>query len=164
MRILEQSGFVSVQRGVKGGPIVKETVLNRIAGLFLDAFKFRKISIEELRTARIDIEKAMLVHVIRNADSLISKSIVTPDISPFELFNRNSLKTKLTLDGSSENIDFGLPWPLRGQGKVSPSRGYQSQPLRGSAFYNPELSKTRNQMSIDSYADSCGKPIFQLVW
>ena len=39
-----------------------------ISSLFLDVFKFKKISIEELRTARIDIEKAVLVYVIRNVE------------------------------------------------------------------------------------------------
>ena len=38
-------------------------------------------------------------HGLANANSLILKSAMTPDIPPSELFDRDSLKTRLTLEG-----------------------------------------------------------------
>lgn len=99
MRILELSGFISIQRGVKGGPFVEDTVYNRISSLFLDGFKFRKISIEELILARSDIEKAMLAHVIKNADD--------SDIERLkDNIRRAKAKLKRNVSAFEENIAF----------------------------------------------------------
>jgi GntR family transcriptional repressor for pyruvate dehydrogenase complex len=69
LRLLELSGFLSVQRGVKGGPVVEDTIFNKMGSLFLSAFKFKKISIEDLTKARIEIEKSVLLYAIENADA-----------------------------------------------------------------------------------------------
>jgi len=68
MRILEQSGFITIQQGVKGGPFIVDTMLNRLSTLFIDISYFKKVSPDELAEARFDIEKAMLRHVIERAD------------------------------------------------------------------------------------------------
>lgn len=68
LRILELSGFITVQKGYGGGPIVQDTILNRISGLFSDAFQMEKISLEQITTARITIERAILEHAIANAE------------------------------------------------------------------------------------------------
>jgi GntR family transcriptional repressor for pyruvate dehydrogenase complex len=67
LRLLELSGFVTIMRGANGGPVVKDTLLNRINSLFLDAFRMRNISIQELTQARLGIEKMILESVIDNA-------------------------------------------------------------------------------------------------
>ncbi len=69
LRILELSGFITVQKGGSGGPLIKDTIIHTISDLFLDAFRMEKISIEELTIARLEIEKMVLNHVMDNADA-----------------------------------------------------------------------------------------------
>jgi DNA-binding FadR family transcriptional regulator len=68
LRILELSGFITVQKGYGGGPIVQDTILSQISNLFSDAFQMEKITLEQITTARISIERAILAHAIENAD------------------------------------------------------------------------------------------------
>ena len=68
LRLLELSGFVSVQKGYGGGPIVQDTISTRIRNLYLDAFRMEKITIDEFTTARSVIEKAIINEVIDQAD------------------------------------------------------------------------------------------------
>lgn len=68
LRLLELSGFIMVQKGYGGGPIVKDTISERIHNLYLDAFRMEKVTIEEFTTARSVIEKAILNEVIDKAD------------------------------------------------------------------------------------------------
>jgi DNA-binding FadR family transcriptional regulator len=67
LRILELTGFITVQKGGSGGPLIQDTLINSISNLYLDAFQMEKITIEELTVVRCDIEKAMLNHVIDKA-------------------------------------------------------------------------------------------------
>ena len=60
LRLLELSGFISMQKGGAGGPLVVDTILNSIGNSFLDAFQMRRISVDELTTARLEIEKMVL--------------------------------------------------------------------------------------------------------
>ena len=68
LRILELSGFITIQKGGSGGPLIRTTILNTINNLFLDAFRLEKVTTEELTLARIEIEKVMLGHAIDLAD------------------------------------------------------------------------------------------------
>lgn len=68
MRLLEISGFISVKKGGNGGPIIEDTLLNTIGRQFLDAFRMKKISLNEITIARLEIEKVVLGYVIDNAD------------------------------------------------------------------------------------------------
>ena len=68
LRLLELSGFITVQKGGGGGPVIKDTILQRIGDLFLDAFRMKKISMEELTEVRADIERIVLGYVIDRAD------------------------------------------------------------------------------------------------
>ena len=68
LRLLELSGFVSVQKGYGGGPIVQDTISTRIRNLYLDAFRMEKITIDEFTVARSVIEKAIINEVIDQAD------------------------------------------------------------------------------------------------
>lgn len=68
LRLLELSGFITVQKGGGGGPVIKDTILQRIGDLFLDAFRMKKISMEELTEVRAEIEQIVLGYVIERAD------------------------------------------------------------------------------------------------
>ncbi|MFH1123905.1 MAG: GntR family transcriptional regulator, partial [Pseudomonadota bacterium] len=68
LRILELSGFITTQKGGSGGPLIKNTILNTISDLYLDAFRMEKISIQELTLVRCEIEKVVLSHAIDKAD------------------------------------------------------------------------------------------------
>lgn len=67
LRLLELSGFITVHKGGAGGPVVGETILNTISSAFLDAFQMGRIGMEELTTARVEIEKMVLHHAFKNA-------------------------------------------------------------------------------------------------
>lgn len=83
LRILELSGFITVQKGGSGGPLIKDTIMNTIGDLFLDAFRMEKISIDEITQARLEIEKVVLNHVMDYADEAsldkLHKNIVEAD-------------------------------------------------------------------------------------
>ena len=68
LRILELSGFITIQKGGNGGPLIRTTILDTINSLFLDAFRLERITTEELTLARIGIEKVVLNHAINLAD------------------------------------------------------------------------------------------------
>lgn len=68
MRILEQSGFIAVERGAKGGPLVKDTILHRISALFIDALKMKRSSVQEFNIARTELENIIFRHALNNAD------------------------------------------------------------------------------------------------
>lgn len=68
LRTLEMSGLVSIQTGVAGGPIVKDTIMSHIGNLYLDAFQMEKISLDEVTVARQAIEKVILDEAIHNLD------------------------------------------------------------------------------------------------
>ena len=68
LRILELSGFITIQKGGGGGAIIKDTISNTISELFLDAFQLERITIEELTIARFEIEKIVLKYTIEKAD------------------------------------------------------------------------------------------------
>ncbi len=68
LRILELSGFIVVQQGYGGGPIVEDTILSRIGSLFFDALQFETITMEELTRARLRIEGMVLADAVEAAD------------------------------------------------------------------------------------------------
>jgi GntR family transcriptional regulator, transcriptional repressor for pyruvate dehydrogenase complex len=68
MRVLEQSGFIVLERGGMGGPVIKDTILNNLSSLFLDALKLKRTSLQEFTIARVDIEKLVFEHAARNMD------------------------------------------------------------------------------------------------
>jgi DNA-binding FadR family transcriptional regulator len=68
LRVLELSGFVKIQRGGKGGPLIADTSLNRITNLFLDLVRFQDVSLEELKLARCQTEKMIFHEAIKNID------------------------------------------------------------------------------------------------
>ena len=75
------------------------TMLSKMTGLFLDTFKFHKISLEDCMTARKAIEASVLDAVLRNADKADIKSLRD---------NIAKAKKKLRANDHAyeENIDF----------------------------------------------------------
>ena len=69
LRILELSGFITIQKGGGGGAIVKGSISNTISKLFLDAFRLEKTSLEELTIARVEIEKVVLKYAVMHSDA-----------------------------------------------------------------------------------------------
>ena len=99
LRILELSGFITIQKGGGGGAIIKDTISNTISELFLDAFQLEKISIEELTIARVEIEKTVLKYAIRNANKSDIRSLQENIRKSREKIKNN----ELVID---ENIQF----------------------------------------------------------
>ena len=75
LRILELSGFIHVQKGFGGGPIIKDTILANVTNLLLDAFQMEKISVDEFVAARLMVEKGILNYAIDNADDQDVKAL-----------------------------------------------------------------------------------------
>lgn len=99
LRLLELTGFIYIQRGVKGGPIIENTMLAKIGHMFVDAFKFNRISITDMTQARIEIEKSVLKLVFENIDH--------QDISALKA-NIQQAKAKLSQGvlAFEENVEF----------------------------------------------------------
>jgi DNA-binding FadR family transcriptional regulator len=99
LRVLERSGFISVKMGVKGGPVIEDTVHHKIAGLFLDASRYNKVSLDDYSSALIAIEVSMIDFVFENADK-----------RDIEGLSRNIVKAreklKAHMPAFEENIDF----------------------------------------------------------
>ncbi|MFH1490133.1 MAG: GntR family transcriptional regulator [Pseudomonadota bacterium] len=68
MRILELSGFITIKRGVKGGPIIENTISNRVSEGLVEAIQMGPATLDDLVLAWREIEKAILIQVIKNAD------------------------------------------------------------------------------------------------
>lgn len=68
LRLLELSGFIVIQKGGAGGPIIANTIITRISALFLDAFRMRNVSMKDLTVARLEIEKIILNYAVDNAE------------------------------------------------------------------------------------------------
>ncbi len=75
LRLLELSGFVTIQRGPGGGPVIKDTILRRMGDLFTGAFRMHNITIDELTRARLEIERVILKFVFENADQQDLKAL-----------------------------------------------------------------------------------------
>ena len=99
LRILELSGFIIIQQGYGGGPIVKHTILNKISALVLDAIQLGKISIGQLTTARMGIEKAILESVIDNAGEPEIQSLQKNILNAWD-------RAENGLSCTEENIEF----------------------------------------------------------
>jgi DNA-binding FadR family transcriptional regulator len=99
LRILELSGFITIQKGGGGGAVIKDTISNTISKLFLDAFQLEKITIEELTVARFEIEKIVLKYAIENAEEADIKSLQ-------ENVRNAHKKIEANINVIDENIQF----------------------------------------------------------
>jgi DNA-binding FadR family transcriptional regulator len=57
-----------MRKGGAGGPIIVDTILNTLANSFLDIFRMGQITIDELTTARTEVEKIVLTHAFQNME------------------------------------------------------------------------------------------------
>ncbi|TET90161.1 MAG: FadR family transcriptional regulator [Desulfobacteraceae bacterium] len=101
LRLLEISGFITIHRGGSGGPIIKDTILNRISDLFLDAFRIKKVTLAELTVARLEIEKVVLNHVIDNVEESDIRSLQKNVAEARKKIDNNIVATE-------ENIQFHI--------------------------------------------------------
>ncbi len=99
LRVLELSGFITVQKGYGGGPTIADNVLSRIGSLFFDALRFDKISLEELTVARIKIERMIMGEVFSSIDE---KGILLLENNIEKAKHQIAIKKMAT----SENLEF----------------------------------------------------------
>lgn len=99
LRILELSGFLTIQKGATGGPIISDTISDAISRSFLDAIQMKTITIDELTVARLEIERVVLNHTISKADN-----------SDIKRLQENVLRAKRKIESNvqafSENVEF----------------------------------------------------------
>ena len=60
LRMLEQSGFIYIKSGYKGGAFVKDVGADVMTGSIVNLAKLGRISLEQLTEARIEIESAII--------------------------------------------------------------------------------------------------------
>jgi GntR family transcriptional repressor for pyruvate dehydrogenase complex len=112
LRLLETTGFINMQKGGSGGPLIVDTILNTISSSFLDAFQLRKISVDELTAARIEIEKMVLKAVLARDDQDYIKALEESVALAKELLNkkeepfRENMEFHMLLARASRNYIF----------------------------------------------------------
>jgi DNA-binding FadR family transcriptional regulator len=74
-RILELSGFLTVQKGYGGGPVIQDNIMEKISDMILDAVRLDKLSVQEFTAARIAIEKAILNEAFDKIDEVDIKKL-----------------------------------------------------------------------------------------
>jgi DNA-binding FadR family transcriptional regulator len=99
LRLLELSGFIAIQRGVMGGPLIVDTILNTLSNSLFDAIQIKKITIDQLTVARLEIERVVLNHVFKNGED-----------SDFRILQDNIVRAKKKINDGiqafDENIQF----------------------------------------------------------
>jgi GntR family transcriptional regulator, transcriptional repressor for pyruvate dehydrogenase complex len=60
LRMLEQSGFIYIKSGYKGGAFVKDVGADVMTGSIADLTKLGRISLEQLTEARVEIESVII--------------------------------------------------------------------------------------------------------
>jgi len=99
LRLLEITGFISMQKGGSGGPLIVDTILNTISTSYLDAFQMKKMTIDELTTARLEIEKMVLKAFLKDAQDIDVQCLEENVAKANSLLERN-------MDAFQENIHF----------------------------------------------------------
>lgn len=69
LRFLEMSGFITIHRGAKGGPVIENTLLHIASNSLMNAIQMQNITLNDLTAARIEIERGVLLHVLKSADA-----------------------------------------------------------------------------------------------
>ena len=99
LRVLEITGFITTRPGLRGGAVIEGTVLSKLSGLFLDTFKFHRVSLEDCIAARRALEISILESVMKN---------IQP--SDFDELAANVARASMKLDAAlpafEENLDF----------------------------------------------------------
>jgi DNA-binding FadR family transcriptional regulator len=99
LRFLEMSGFITIQRGAKGGPVIENTILHIASNSLMNAIQMQNITLDDLTVARIEIERGVLIHVLKKADA-----------SDIRILQKNVLKAKREISSdiraSALNVEF----------------------------------------------------------
>ena len=98
LRVLELSGFVTVQTGFGGGPMVQNTISKKIIDMLLDAFKLGDFTVDEFTLARLGLEKMILNEAIDHADKDDIKALEDNIIKARELIERGETATAVNFD------------------------------------------------------------------
>ncbi len=69
LRMLEQSGFISVKNGYKGGVFVRDVGADAMTGSIADLVKLEKISLHQLTETRLEIESAIIGLAVQRMDA-----------------------------------------------------------------------------------------------
>lgn len=111
LRYLELSGFITIQRGGQGGPIIENTIMNTLSNSFLDAIEMSNTSIQELTFARIKIETLVLREAIKHINdgdiASLKKNIVNAKAQlsdGFQAFRENINFHKLLSKASNNHV------------------------------------------------------------
>ena len=99
LRRLELAGFIVVQKGASGGPVVVDTILTSISDLFLDAFQLKRMTTHDLTKARLDIERVVLNNVFQRDDKEAIASIR-------EALGETRRKLELGMRVFEDNMEF----------------------------------------------------------
>jgi DNA-binding FadR family transcriptional regulator len=99
LRLLELSGFISIQRGGSGGASIQNTILTKVSQSLIDAIQMENITIDELTSARLEIEMIVLKQVVSQANGSDIKKLQ-------ENIQRAKYKIATGFQAFKENIDF----------------------------------------------------------
>jgi GntR family transcriptional regulator, transcriptional repressor for pyruvate dehydrogenase complex len=67
LRVLELSGFLRIQKGGNGGPVITNTIMKALYESFLSAVQMKDIAVSDLTLARVEVEKLVLGYSVTNA-------------------------------------------------------------------------------------------------
>ena len=99
LRVLERSGFITVKAGVKGGPIIEDTLHGKMAALFLDASRFNRVSLDDYTSALFAIDSSLIDFIFERADDADIRSFRDNIALAREKLRHN-------MPAFEENIDF----------------------------------------------------------
>jgi len=99
LRLLEISGFISIQKGGNGGAVIEDTILTTITNSFVDAIHMKKLSMDAVNVVRLELERPIIKHATKNADEGDIKSLQG---------NIEEARKKLDkgIHARKENLDF----------------------------------------------------------
>ena len=98
LRVLELSGFITVQTGFGGGSVIKNTISKKIIEMLLDAFKLGNFTVDEFTLARLGLEKMILNEAIDHADKDDIKDLGDNIIKAKELIATGETATIVNFD------------------------------------------------------------------
>jgi GntR family transcriptional repressor for pyruvate dehydrogenase complex len=114
MRVLELSGFLSIKRGGKGGPIIENTISSGVSKALAEAIQMGPATFDDFVLAWREIEKAILIQVVKNADEgdlhALSENILNAkkDLKNRTPLYRSIRKFHMDLAKASKNHIFEL--------------------------------------------------------
>jgi len=97
LRVLELSGFISIETGVSGG-IVKNNIDIAISNLYLDALQMEDITADEFTAARMSIEKIILNDAIDNAEDEDIKNLQENLAKAKDLIAKKKVATSMNFE------------------------------------------------------------------